>query len=95
MDHIIHTSVSMGKNMYGQPAMNFTHEGGIGAIAEHLRQLLAQDVGNHLDRKLYEENLSRPTVSTALKPDRKSHRKQQQAAPAGDAGRKSPFHQAL
>lgn len=53
--------------MYGQPAMNFTHEGGIGAIAEHLRQLLAQDVGNHLDRKLYEENLSRPTVSTALK----------------------------
>ena len=47
--------------------MNFTHEGGIGAIAEHLRQLLAQDVGNHLDRKLYEENLSRPTVSTALK----------------------------
>lgn len=67
LDHIIHTSVSMGKNMYGQPAMNFTHEGGIGAIAEHLRQLLAQDVGNHLDRKLYEENLSRPTVSTALK----------------------------
>lgn len=47
--------------------MNFTHEGSIGAIAEHLRQLLAQDVGNHLDRKLYEENLSRSTVSTALK----------------------------
>ena len=67
LDHIIHTSVSMGKNMYGQPAMNFTHEGGIGAIAEHLRQLLAQDAGNHLDRKLYEENLSRPSVSTALK----------------------------
>ena len=67
LDYIIHTSVSMGKNMYGQPAMNFTHEGGIGAIAEHLRQLLAQDVGNHLDRKLYEETLPRPTVSTALK----------------------------
>ena len=67
LDHIVHTSVSMGKNMYGQPAMNFTYEGGIGAIAEHLRQLLAQDVGNHLDRKLYEENLSRSTVSTALK----------------------------
>lgn len=67
LDHIVHTSVSMGKNMYGQPAMNFIHEGGIGAISEHLRQLLAQDVGNHLDRKLYEENLSRPTVSTTLK----------------------------
>jgi N12 class adenine-specific DNA methylase len=67
LDHIIHTSVSMGKNMYGQPAMNFIHEGGIGAISEHLRLLLVQDVGNHLDRKLYEENLSRSTVSTALK----------------------------
>ena len=30
LDHIIHTSVSIGKNMYGQPAMNFIHEGGIG-----------------------------------------------------------------
>lgn len=67
LDHIVHTSISMGKNMYGQPAMNFTHEGGIGAIAEHLRQLLAQDVGNHLDRKLYEENLSRSNNSTILK----------------------------
>ena len=67
LDHIVHTSVSMGKNMYGQPAMNFTHEGGIRAISEHLRQLLAQDVENHLDRKLYEDNLSRPTVSTTLK----------------------------
>lgn len=67
LEHIVHTSVSMGKNMYGQPAMNFIHEGGVGTISEHLRQLLAQDVGNHLDRKLYEANLSRPTVSTILK----------------------------
>ena len=67
LDHIVHTSVSMGKNMYGQPAMNFIHEGGIGAISEHLRQLLAQDVENHLDRKLYDDNLSRSNDSTILK----------------------------
>ena len=67
LDHIVHTSVSMGKNMYGQPAMNFIHEGGVGAISEHLRQLLAQDVENHLDRKLYEDNLSRSNNSTILK----------------------------
>ena len=30
LDHIIHTSVSTGKNMYGQPAMNFIHDGEIG-----------------------------------------------------------------
>ena len=67
LDHIIHTSVSMGKNMYGQPAINFTHEGGIGSISEHLRQLLAQDVENHLDRKLYDNNLSHSNGSTILK----------------------------
>lgn len=67
LDHIVQTSVSMGKNMYGQPAMNFTHEGGIGSISEHLRQLLAQDVENHLDRKLYDDNLSRSNDSTILK----------------------------
>lgn len=69
LDHIVHTSVSMGKNMYGQPAMNFIHEGGIDAISEHFRQLLAQDVENHLDRELYDNNLSRPTVSTGLEPE--------------------------
>lgn len=67
LDHIVHTSVSSGKNMYGQPAMNFIHEGGIEAISEHLKKLLVQDAENHLDRKLYEDNLSRPTVSTTLK----------------------------
>lgn len=69
LDHIVHTSVSMGKNMYGQPAMNFIHEGGIDAISEHFRQLLAQDVENHLDRELYDDNLSRPIVSTGLEPE--------------------------
>ena len=67
LDHIVHTSVSMGKNMYGQPAMNFIHEEGVGAISEHLRQLLAQDVEDHLDRKLYDDNLSRSNNSTILK----------------------------
>lgn len=67
LDHIVHTSVSVGKNMYGQPAMNFIHEGDIEAISEHLGILLAQDAENYLNRKLYEENLSRPTVSSALK----------------------------
>lgn len=69
LEHIVHTSVSMGKNMYGQPAMNFIHEGGIEAIAGHLKQLLVQDVENHLDRELYDNNLSRPTVSTGIEPE--------------------------
>lgn len=81
--------------MYGQPAMNFIHEGGIGAISEHLRLLLVQDVGNHLDRKLYEENLSRSTVSTALKTGPEVHRKQQQWSTGRRCRRKSSVNQAL
>lgn len=72
LDHIIYTSVLVGKNMYGQPAMNFIHEGGIEAVSEHLGKLLAQDAENHLNRKLYEENLFRPTVSSALKTEHES-----------------------
>ena len=49
--------------------MNFIHAGGIEAIAGHLRQLLAQDVENHLNRELYDANLSRPAVSTGLEPE--------------------------
>ena len=66
LDRIIHTSVSAGKNMYGQPAMNFIHEGGMDAISENLKKLLEHDTEIHLNRKLYEENLSRPSVSSIL-----------------------------
>lgn len=72
LDHIIYTSLLVGKNMYGQPAMNFTHEGGIEAISKHLKKLLTQDAGNYLDRKLYEDNLPRPAVSSALKTEHES-----------------------
>lgn len=72
LDHIVYTSVLVGKNMYGQPAMNFIHEGGIEAVSEHLGKLLAQDVENHLNRKLYEENLFPPTVSSTLKTEHES-----------------------
>ena len=60
LDHIIHTSVSTGKNMYGQPAMNFIHDGGMDAISEHLKELLAQDIGQSLDLKRYEGGLAQP-----------------------------------
>lgn len=60
LDHIIHTSVSTGKNMYGQPAMNFIHDGGMDAISERLKELLAQDIGQSLDLKRYEGGLAQP-----------------------------------
>lgn len=60
LDHIIHTSVFTGKDMYGQPAMNFIHDGGMDAISERLKELLAQDIGQSLDLKRYEGGLTQP-----------------------------------
>ena len=69
LDHIIHTAVKTGKNMYGQPAMNFIHTGSVETISEELGELLLQDIESRLNRELYTENLSRQSVpSTAILP---------------------------
>lgn len=69
LDHIIHTAVKTGKNMYGQPAMNFIHDGSVETISEELGGLLLRDIENRLNRELYTENLSRQSVpSTAIQP---------------------------
>lgn len=69
LDHIIHTSVSTGKNMYGQPAMNFIHDGGMDAISEHLKELLAQDIGQSLDLKRYEGGLAQQVHQKEVQED--------------------------
>ena len=69
LDHIIHTAVKTGKNMYGQPAMNFIHDGSVETISKELGGLLLRDIENRLNRELYTENLSRKSVpSTAILP---------------------------
>lgn len=69
LDHIIHTSVSTGKNMYGQPAMNFIHDGGMDAISERLKELLAQDIGQSLDLKRYEGGLAQQVHQKEVQED--------------------------
>lgn len=69
LDHIIHTSVSTGKNMYGQPAVNFIHDGGMDAISERLKELLAQDIGQFLDLKRYEGGLAQQVHQKEVQED--------------------------
>lgn len=69
LGHIIHTSVSTGKNMYGQPAMNFIHDGGMDAISERLKELLAQDIGQSLDLKRYEGGLAQQVHQKEVQED--------------------------
>jgi hypothetical protein len=54
-DRVIHGSVKVGTDPYGKPAMEFTHSGGVGAIAAQLRGMLREDFSQHLDIQLYQE----------------------------------------
>jgi len=52
-DRVIHDSVKVGTDPYGKPAMEFTHSGGVGAIAAELRGMLREDFSRHLDIQYY------------------------------------------
>ena len=51
---VIHTDVKVGTDPYGKPAMEFTHSGGVEGIANDLRQMLKEDLAQHLDLKHYQ-----------------------------------------
>ena len=55
-DRVIHDNVKVGTDPYGKPAMEFTHSGGVGAIAAELRGMLREDFSKHLDIQLYQEH---------------------------------------
>jgi type I restriction-modification system DNA methylase subunit len=54
-DRVIHDNVKVGTDPYGKPAMEFTHSGGVGAIAAELRGILRDDFAKHLDIEYYQE----------------------------------------
>lgn len=56
LDHVIYTSVKKGMNMYGQPAMNFIHDGSMEEIGDALKKVLIKDIGQYLDLQLYESH---------------------------------------
>lgn len=55
-DRVIHDNVKVGTDPYGKPAMEFTHSGGVGAIAAELRGMLREDFSKHLDIQHYQEH---------------------------------------
>ncbi|MDR0412221.1 MAG: N-6 DNA methylase, partial [Dysgonamonadaceae bacterium] len=54
--HIVHTQSFVGKDLYGNPGLIYTHEGGISGIAEDMRNTLTADFAKNLDRNLYKSN---------------------------------------
>jgi N12 class adenine-specific DNA methylase len=80
-DRVIHDNVKVGTDPYGKPAMEFTHSGGVGAIAAELRGMLREDFSKHLDIQDYlshardiperqqPQNLTTADIKSQLKPD--------------------------
>ena len=70
-DRVIHTDAKVGTDPYGKPAIEFTHAGGVNAIADEIREKLSEDFSKHLDRKHFlihasqqeRRNLTNPTHS--------------------------------
>lgn len=54
MQKVIHTHAKMGKDQYGKPAMEFSHDGGAEVIAQKLSALLSVDLQQNLDIALYD-----------------------------------------
>ncbi len=52
-DRVIHDNVKVGTDLYGKPAMEFTHSGGVSAIASELRGMLRDDLSRYLDIPYY------------------------------------------
>ncbi len=52
-DRVIHTDAKVGTDPYGKPVMEFTHTGGMIAIANELRQMLSDDLRTNLDVDYY------------------------------------------
>lgn len=52
--NIVYTQAKVSTDPYGKPATVYLHEGGVEGIATDLKVLLAADLHQHLDPKLYE-----------------------------------------
>ncbi|MDH6358904.1 SNF2-related protein [Parabacteroides sp. PF5-9] len=52
-NRIVHTSQSTGTDLYGKPAINYIHEGGIKGIAKDVESMLVSDIRLNLNRKLF------------------------------------------
>jgi hypothetical protein len=103
-NRVIHDRVKVGTDPYGKPAMEFTHSGGVGAIAAELRGMLREDFSKHLDVELYqryapqveqkqERNVVAEEIKPQLKPD--ESRVSNDLNPLWQSDELDPFWQAL
>ena len=66
---IVHTDRKLDTDPYGQPALIYTHKGGVEGIAQDLKQMLTDDFGKHLNLNLYKgERNDEPALQIPVTP---------------------------
>ena len=66
---IVHTDRKLDTDPYGQPALIYTHKGGVESIAKDLKQMLSEDFGKHLNLNLYKGELNdEPVLQVPVTP---------------------------
>ncbi|WP_185229385.1 N-6 DNA methylase [Elizabethkingia meningoseptica] len=66
---IIYTDQKLDTDPYGQPALIYTHKGGVEGIAKDLKQMLSEDFGKHLNLNLYKgERNDEPIIQIPIEP---------------------------
>ncbi|MGJ1447009.1 N-6 DNA methylase [Sphingobacterium spiritivorum] len=66
---IVHTDRKLDTDPYGQPALVYTHKGGVERIAKDLKQMLSEDFGKHLNLNLYRgERNDEPVIQIPIEP---------------------------
>ncbi|KVV15022.1 type I restriction-modification system, M subunit [Flavobacterium sp. TAB 87] len=70
---IIHTDEKLGTDPYGQPALVYSHKGGVEGIAKDFKQILSADFDKYLNIELYKgeqnnDHAIQITVPPAVKP---------------------------
>lgn len=66
---IVHTDRKLDTDPYGQPALIYTHKGGVEGISKDLKQMLSEDFGRHLNLNLYKgERNDEPLIQIPIEP---------------------------
>ncbi len=66
---IIHTDQKLDTDPYGQPALIYTHKGGVEDIAKDLKQVLSEDFGKYLNMNLYRgKRNDEPVIQIPIEP---------------------------
>lgn len=66
---IVHTDRKLDTDPYGQPALVYTHKGGVEGISKDIKQMLFEDFGKHLNLNLYKgERDDEPVIQIPVEP---------------------------